>query len=48
MWQSDLSHTTMANVNVLSEIIDIRNGFTTCKILYNDDINSIVMDINVF
>ena len=37
---SNVSNAVMANVNVLSEIIDIRNGFTTCQILYNDDVSS--------
>ena len=32
-WQDGFSNTTMANVNVLSEMIRIRNGFNICKIL---------------
>ena len=39
----------MANVNVfLSEMIDIRNGFKRCHILYDDEVNSFIMDITVF
>ena len=36
------------NVNVLSEMIDIRNGLIRCQILYKDDVNSIITDITVF
>ena len=46
--QSKLLNTTMDNVNVLSEMIDIRNGFKGCQILNNDDVNSIFTDITVF
>ena len=38
----------MSNVNSLSEMIDIRNGFTKYHILYNDEVNSIITDITVF
>ena len=47
-WQSNLSNATMANVNVLPEMIDIRNGFKRCQILYDDDVNSIITDNTVF
>ena len=47
-WQSKLSNPTMGNVNVLPEMIQIRNGFKGCQIFYNDDVNSIIMDITVF
>ena len=30
-WQCGLSNATMANVNALSEMIDIRNGFKRCQ-----------------
>ena len=33
----------MANVNVLSEMIHIRNEFKICQILYDDDVNSIII-----
>ena len=35
---------TMYDVSVL----DIRNGFKTCNILDNDDVNCIITDITVF
>ena len=35
-------------MNGLSEMIDIRNGFKRYEILYDDDVNSIIMDITVF
>ena len=45
-WLSNgLSKVTISNVNVLS---DIRNGFKTCHILDNDDINCIIANITVF
>ena len=43
--QSGLSNATMANVTVLSEMIDIRNGFKRCHIFYGDEINSSIVDI---
>ena len=30
-WLSNLSNATMANVNILSEIIEIRTGFKRCQ-----------------
>ena len=48
MWQAGLSNVTISNVNVLSEMLDIRNGFKTCNILDNDDVNCIITDITVF
>ena len=39
----------MAKVNVLSEMIDIINGFKRCYILCDDEVNnSCIMDITVF
>ena len=35
-------------MNVLSEMIDIKNGFKICQILYDDDVNRIITDIAVF
>ena len=32
VWQAGLSNVTISNVNVLSEMLDIRNGFKTCNI----------------
>ena len=46
VWQAGLSNVTISNVHVLSEILDIRNGFKTC--LDDDDVNCIIMDITVF
>ena len=48
VWQAGLSNITTSNVNVLSEMLDIRNGFKTCNILDDDDVNCIIMDITVF
>ena len=48
VWQAGLSNVTTSNVNVLSEMLDIRNGFKTCNILDDDDVNCIIMDITVF
>ena len=48
VWQSNLSNTITTNVSVLSEMIDIRNGFKRCQILYDKDVNSIITDISVF
>ena len=47
-WQAGLSNGTIANMNVLSEMKDIRNIFKRCKIVYDDDVNSIIMNIIVF
>jgi len=44
----NLLNAAMSNVNSLSEMIDIRNGFTKYHILYNDEVNSIITDITVF
>ena len=38
----------MANVNVLSEMKDIRNGFKRCKIIFEDDVKSIFINIITF
>ena len=47
-WKAGLSNATTANINVLSEMTDIRNGFKRrCKILYYDDINSNIMNIAI-
>ena len=48
VWQAGLSNVTISNVNVLSEMLDIRNGFKTGNILDDDDINCIITDITVF
>jgi len=48
MWHVGLSNATMANVNVLSEMINIKNGIKICKILYDHDINSIIMNVTTF
>ena len=48
VWQAGLSNVTISNVNVLSEMLDIRNGFKTCNILDDDDVNCIITDITVF
>ena len=39
VWQARLSNVTISNVNVLSEMLNIRNGFKTCNILDDDDVN---------
>ena len=46
--QAGLSNVTTSNVNVLSEMLDIRNGFKTCNILDDDDVNCNITDIAVF
>ena len=43
-----LSNVTTSYVNVLSEMLDIRNVFKTCNISDDDDVNCIIMDITVF
>ena len=43
-WQSGLPNATMANMNVLSEIIGIINVFKICQMLYY---NSIITEISV-
>ena len=43
-----LYNVTTSYVNVLSEMLDIRNGFKTCNILDDDDVNCIIMDITIF
>ena len=48
VWQAGLSNVTISNVNVLSEIIDSRNGLKTCNILDDDDVNCIITNITVF
>ena len=48
MWQAGLSNVTISNVNVSSEMLDIRNSFKTCNILDDDDVNCIITDITVF
>ena len=48
VWQAGLSNVTISNVNVLSEMLDIRNGFKTGNILDDDDVNCIITDITVF
>ena len=49
VWQAGLSNVTISNVKVLSEMLDIRNGFKTCNILDNDDdANCIITDITAF
>ena len=48
VWQSGLSNVTISNVKVLSEMLDIRNGFKTSNILDDDDVNCIITDITVF
>ena len=35
-------------MNVLSEMINISIGFKRCQLLYDDDVNSIMLDITVF
>ena len=47
-WQSGLSNETTGNVNVLPAMIDIRNGLKKCKILYDDNVNNIIMAITIF
>ena len=39
---------TTSNMNVLSEMLDIRNGFKTYNILDDDDVNCIITYITVF
>ena len=48
LWQVGLSNVTTSNVNVLSEMLDIRNGFKTCSILDDDYVNCVITDITVF
>ena len=48
VWQAGLSNVTISNVNILSEMLDIRNGFKTCNILDDDGVNCIITDITVF
>jgi len=36
------------NVNVLSDIIEIRNRFKRSQISYDDYINSIITDMTIF
>ena len=48
VWQAGLSNATISNVHVLSEILDIRNGFKTSNILDDEDVNCIITDITVF
>ena len=48
VWQAGLSNVTISNVNVLSEMIDIRNGFKTSNILDDDDVSCVITDITVF
>ena len=48
VWQAGLSNVTISNVTVLSEMLDIRNGFKTCNILDDDDVNCVITDITVF
>ena len=48
VWQAGLSNVTISNVNVLSEMLDIRNGFKTCNILDDNDVNCIITDTTVF
>ena len=48
VWQAGLSNVTISNVNVLTQMLDIRNGFKTCNILDDDDANCIITDITVF
>ena len=48
VWQAGLSNVTTSNVNVLSEMLDIRNGLKTFNILDDDDVNCIITDITVF
>ena len=48
VWQAGLSNVTTSNVNILSEMLDIRNGFKTCHILDDDAVNCIITDIIVF
>jgi len=43
-----LTNETMADVNALTEMVDIRNAIKRCQVLYDDDVNSIITDINVF
>ena len=48
VWQAGLSNVITSNVNILSEMLDIRNGFKTCNILDDDAVNCIITDITVF
>ena len=48
VWQAGLSNVTISNVNVLSEMLDIRNAFKTCNILDDHDVKCIITDITVF
>ena len=48
VWQAGLSNITISNVNALLEMLDTRNGFKTCNILNDDDVNCIITDITVF
>ena len=47
-WQTNLSNKTMDDVNALSEMVDIRNAFKRCQILYDGDVNNIITDISGF
>ena len=48
VWKAGLSNVIISNVKVLLEMLDIRNGFKTCNILDDDDVNCIITDITVF
>ena len=48
VWQAGLSNVTISHVNVLSEMLNIRNVFKTCNIVDYDDVNCIITDITVF
>ena len=48
VWQAGLSNATISNVNVLWEMLDIRNGFKTCNISDDEDVNCTITDITVF
>ena len=48
VWQAGLCNVTTSNVNVLSEMLDIGNGFKTRNILDDGDVNCIITDITVF
>jgi len=43
-WQTGVSNAT-TNVNVSSELTDVRNGFKRCKIILHDDDVSILLRI---
>ena len=48
VWQAGVSDERMSDVNVLSDMIECRNGLKTCDILSYDDVNDVFTEITVF